>query len=262
MLLDERNGPRWDLPEPLDPPQTYIIAATPRTGSTLLCRMLWDTGLVGAPKEYLNPMQLRDWEVRLGSARSRWVHQALSGRRLVAAGRGWGRARLAAHLQRVRRRRSSGGGFGLKLHHHHRHRLVGDAARWILLTRRDRVAQAVSWARALQTNQWLGGERPKLARYSRRLIRRCLAEIASGEAIWEAHFAAAGVAPLRLQYEDLAVAPRSTVCAVLAHLAVSDTSENAVPAPTLIRQADAINATWVSRFKNEIKKEGKSLSSR
>jgi len=262
MLLDERNGPRWDLPAPLTPPQTYIIAATPRTGSTLLCRMLWATGRVGAPKEYLNPMQLRDWEVRMGSARSRWLHRALSGRRLVLAGQGWSHARLSAHLQRVRQRRSSGGWFGLKLHHHHRQRLVGEASRWILLTRHDRVAQAVSWARALQTNQWIGGEPPRPARYSRRLIRRCLSEIVSGEAIWEARLKAAGVAPLRLRYEDLAAAPQLTVRAVLAHLAVSDTSESAALAPTLIRQADATSAAWVSRFKSEIYKEVKWLSGR
>jgi LPS sulfotransferase NodH len=155
----------------------------------------------------------------------------------------------------VQRRRSSGGWFGLKLHHHHRQRLVGEASRWILLTRQDRVAQAVSWARALQTNQWIGGEPPRHARYSRRLIRRCLSEIVSGEAIWERRFAAAGVEPLRLQYEDLAAAPQLTVRAVLAHLAVSDTSQDAVLAPTLIRQADATNTAWASRFKSEIDKE-------
>lgn len=251
MLLDERNGPCWDLPAPQTPAKTYIIATTPRTGSTMLCRMLWDTGLVGAPKEYLNSMQLRDWEVRMGSVRSRWLHQALSGRRLVVAGRGWGRARLAAHLQRVQQRRSSGGWFGLKLHHHHHRRLVGGASRWIVLTRRDRVAQAVSWARALQTNQWIGGEPPRPARYSRRLIRRCLAEVTSGEALWEAHFTAAGVVPLRLEYEKLVDAPWSTVRAVLAHLSVSDTSPGVALAPTLIRQADATSTAWASRFKSE-----------
>ena len=60
MLLDPRNGPAFDLPTPHSPRRTYVIASTPRTGSTLLARALWDTGLVGAPKEYLNPMQIRD----------------------------------------------------------------------------------------------------------------------------------------------------------------------------------------------------------
>src|SRR5262249_41256156 len=32
----------------------YIVASTPRSGSTFLCRRLWSTGLMGAPAEYFN----------------------------------------------------------------------------------------------------------------------------------------------------------------------------------------------------------------
>ena len=69
-LLDPRNGPRWDLPPPESPPDNYVIAAIPRSGSTLLSRVLWDCGQAGAPSEYLNPMQLCDWERRFGAPRS------------------------------------------------------------------------------------------------------------------------------------------------------------------------------------------------
>lgn len=255
MLLDPRNGPGWDLPAPEAPPRTYVVASTPRTGSTLLCRMLWDAGCLGAPKEYLNPMQLRDWEVRLGTPASRLRHRLLSGRRLALVGPAWSQARLAAHLDRVRQRRSGGGWFGLKLHHHHRDRLTGPVDRWIFLTRTDRIAQAVSWARALQSGQWIGGGAPREVRYSRWLIQRCLDCIVSGEAGWEAHFLHMGVEPLRLRYEMLASAPESTMCAVLAHLAVSDTSESATVEPTLVSQTDATSSAWIARFKSEDKKE-------
>jgi LPS sulfotransferase NodH len=251
VLLDPRNGPGWDLPPPDRAVRTWLLAATPRTGSTLLCRMLWDTGLVGAPKEYLNPMQLRDWEVRLGTPLSAARHRLISGRRLALVGPGWSRRRLAAHLERVRQRRSGGGWFGLKLHHHHLDRLTDPIDRCIFLTRRDRVAQAVSWARALQTDQWIGGEPPQPARYSRWLIARCLSRIESGELGWEAYFRRSGVTPLRLCYEELTAAPSATVHAILAHLAVSDTNVCAAVIPTLVQQADAISSAWIARFKSE-----------
>ncbi|MFT5685294.1 MAG: LPS sulfotransferase NodH [Myxococcota bacterium] len=251
MLLDPRNGPGWDLPAPHAPPKTYVIASTPRTGSTLLSRMLWDTGCVGAPKEYLNPMQLRDWEVRLGTTGSRLRHRLLSGRRLAVVGPAWSAHRLAAHLARVRQRRSGGGWFGLKLHHHHLGRLTRPADRWVFLTRTDQVAQAVSWARALQTGQWIGGEAPRPARYSRWLIQRCLNRVKSGESGWEAFFLRIGVSPLRLKYEALTASPGSTLCAALAHLAVSDTNESAAVIPTLVSQTDATSSAWIARFKSE-----------
>ena len=43
-----------------------MIAAIPRTGSTLLASGLWGTGLAGAPNEYINPLQRRQFEVRWG----------------------------------------------------------------------------------------------------------------------------------------------------------------------------------------------------
>ena len=38
---------------PLVPTRSYLIWFTPRTGSTLLCKGLEDTGLLGKPGEHL-----------------------------------------------------------------------------------------------------------------------------------------------------------------------------------------------------------------
>ena len=48
-LLDARNGEPFDLPPSPLRPRTYVVASLPRTGSTLLCNALWDTGRAGAP---------------------------------------------------------------------------------------------------------------------------------------------------------------------------------------------------------------------
>ena len=254
VLLDPKNGPDHDLPPPPTPPRAYVVASLPRTGSTLLCDALWATGLAGAPQEHLNPMQLRDWSLRAG----RWRYALIRGPLLaLVARRGLPPAKLQAQLDRVRAARSSGGLYGLKLHAHHltRHFPAGDLEsflgplRWIYVTRDDKLSQAISWARAQQTGAWASWQRPDLPPvYSRRRITRCLAQIHEGEALWEAHFAARGVTPLRLSYEQLAQDLPGAVRAALAWLGVAEAEAVEVSPPRLKRQADGVNAAWRARF--------------
>lgn len=255
LLLDPRNDAAYDLP-PAQGGRCYLVASTPRTGSTLLCRSLWDTGRVGAPKEYLNPMQVRDWELRAGRLGSRIRHGALWGPLVGLAGRGyWPDSRLRAYLDRVRQRRTGASGwFGLKLHHHHFERWFTRAGRapsdflgpitWVHLRRDDRLAQAVSWARALQTGRWASHQRALLPPlYRRALVDRCLAAIDRSELAWARWFDQQGVSPLRLTYED--ALDGSGVRKVLALL--GESAE--VPAPSLERQADATSEQWMRRWR-------------
>lgn len=257
-LLDPRNDAAHDLAPPRTPPRTYVIASTPRSGSTLLCRLLWASGRAGAPKEYLNPMQLRDWEVRFGERRrDRALARALRGP-LVGVGmarRGWGPDRIAAHLERVRARRSSGGWFGLKLHHHHRVRWFADArlptllgdVTWIRIQRADRLRQAVSWSRAEQTGQWASWQRPLLPPvYSRRRIEARWKDLDDAERSWDAHLA--GETVLDVGYEELAATPQRTMRRVLHWLEVPDAAAITVNGPDLHRQADATTEHWVARY--------------
>jgi len=217
------------------------VLSTPRTGSTLLCRALWDTGRVGAPKEYVNPMQLRDWAVRAGSRTHRW----LTGPLVALAGRHWGRARLDQHLARVEALRTGPSGcFGMKVHRHHFERWGGFTADVVVrIERQDRLAQAVSWARAKQTNRWADFQKEAVPpRYSRRLIQRCLDDIDAGEAAWTRDFPGA----LSLNYEDVVQDLAGAVDRVLGELGETRAGE---VRPALARQADAMNPAWVERFR-------------
>ena len=256
-LLDPRNGAAHDLPAAPGTPRTYVVASTPRSGSTLLCRLLWGTGLVGAPKEYLNPMQLRDWEVRLGARRrDRLAARALRGP-LVGAGMGrvgWGPDRIHAHLLRVRQRRSSGGWFGLKLHHHHRVRWFPDGVlppflgpiHWIRIRRADRRRQAVSWARAQQTGQWASWQRPLLPPvYSQRRIDACWTALDAADRAWDALLADLPV--LDVHYEELSADPGASVRRVLGWLGAPGAAAARIPPPGVARQADATTEAWIAR---------------
>lgn len=259
-LLDPRNGASGDLRPAAVVGGVLGIASAPRTGSTLLGSVLSGTGLVGDPKEYLNPMQVRDFEARLApEPLTRWRHRVMVGPLVPLAGRGrWTRARLAAYLTRVRAvRTGENGWFGLKIHHHH---LVGwgldapgvvDAllgpVTWVRLTREDRVAQAVSWYRAMQTGRWASWQRegwPPV--YSRAGIAGRLAAIEAAEAGWDRFFAGR-VVPV-LSYEEVAADPGEAAARVLREVGLGAVVPSAPS--RLLRQADEVSAAWIARFRS------------
>lgn len=257
MLLDPRNGPDWDLPPPTAPIRPYVIASSPRTGSTLLARLLWDTGLVGAPKEYLNPMQLRDWGLRLGSPARKAALAPLRGRAVGLAGRPPLLPRdLQAHLAQVIQRRSSKDGFfGLKLHFHHHQQhcsatpltqLLGARPRWIHIHRQDRLAQAISWERALQSGRWASTQGPGLPqRYSRRRIQQALDRIERQERGWARILE--GEEQISLSYESLLTDRQGSLRRILAFLGADE--DTLLPPDPLQRQADHRSQAWAARFR-------------
>ena len=260
MLLDPRNSAEFDL-RAAAPRRVYVIASSPRSGSTYLCRLLWLSRGAGAPKEYLNPMQLRDWEVRLGdTALSRWRHRQLRGAAIGLAGRGrWSDARLRRYLDRVQDRRTDPSGwFGLKIHHHHLQRWFLHAGRdpvswlapqrWIWIRRQDQVAQAVSLARALQTGRWISTQlerRPP--RYRRRMIAHLLSQLVAQDRGWQALLSQQPRPPLVLTYESLREDPESVLRQALGALSLPPPPT--LPIPELRPQADAQSLEWIQRFR-------------
>ena len=125
--------------------------------------------------------------------------------------------------------------------------------RFVHLRRRDVVAQAVSWAKSLQTHFWHpgeavapGGQDPH---YDEELIGRLVAAIERSEADWTVWFAAHSIVPCEVTYEELAADPPRTAQEVLDYLGL-----DVPPDRQLVvghrRQADQLNADWITRFKS------------
>jgi len=144
---------------------SYLICATPRSGSTLLCGLLESSGVAGRPASYFNRRGLHDYADvwRIARPRDGRIDEA------------YVRAALAAG-------KTSNGVFGGRIMAETLPELIGDLAaadsgsavtdlgllsaqlgrlRFVHLRRRDVVAQAVSWAKALQTYYWHPGEAVK-----------------------------------------------------------------------------------------------------
>ena len=120
---------------------------------------------------------------------------------------------------------------------------------YVYLERRDRLGQALSWARAIQTSQYrsthpIMGE----PRYDVVLIRELRDAIEQEYAQWAALFASRGIEPLRIAYEDLVADPQGIVDRVAQLVAVQ-------PAPQIVHaridltvQRDRTSDAWRERF--------------
>jgi trehalose 2-sulfotransferase len=239
-------------------PASYIICATPRSGSTLLCDLLAATGIAGKPASYFRRQSLPRWTERLSVAP------------------GDDRAYLDAVL---REGRGATGIFGLRLMWSTLPELTArlaplypatpdDLARlnaafgptaFIHLSRGDKVAQAVSQVKALQTGLWhLGADGTERERnapeskpgYDPALIRQFVDELEGDEQSWSRWFAAYAVTPLELDYDALSADPAATLARVLTHLQLAPAAA-ASATPRTARLRDAQSEDWIARFKAE-----------
>jgi hypothetical protein len=63
------NGPEFDFPLFTDPPPVrYVLASTPRSGSNMLARALWHTGMAGFAEDYFADEYVLDYFERWGFA--------------------------------------------------------------------------------------------------------------------------------------------------------------------------------------------------
>jgi LPS sulfotransferase NodH len=121
----------------------YCILSSQRTGSTLLGRTLYETGLAGDPLEYFNPPLLV-------VARKQTEKPDLG---------------FSGFLKLIEKRRTSPNGiFGMKVHYHQLKQVLVTEERsaaflrgfdkLIWIRRRDRVGQAISKVIAEKTQVW------------------------------------------------------------------------------------------------------------
>ena len=231
---------------------SYLICATPRSGSTLLCGLLASTEVAGRPQSYFRAPDQQAWADRWNLSRApdggidyqefvRAAKVAGSTPNGVFAARiMWGTMdELAANLR-------GAGGSGTDLD------VLAQAfgpVRFVFLRRGDTVAQAVSWTRAEQTQYWHPGDvavgEPT---YSFEEIHRWHVLIGQHNTAWQDWFRRHDTQPYELWYEDLAARPTSAVRELLAYLGLPAPPEDKIVARDR-RQADQTKADWITRYR-------------
>lgn len=236
----------------MKPPRySYLLCATDRSGSTWLTHGLSSLGTAGRPREYF------------------------SHKFRTPSGLAWSTSSFDAVLDEVFRAGSTPNGvFGSKLmwwqlqqlHRHARPRTeyagiglgelmprVLPGARYIYLTRRDRLRQAISHWKAQQSGVWHHQRNlpraPQLGlsfdfheiEHRLRLLEEC-------EAQWEHYFKQIGAAPLRLTYEEMLNDFTGVLAHIVDYLGIEAPSPLAEPLDAPVRLPDTVADAWIRRY--------------
>lgn len=242
----------------------YLLCATPRSGTTLLCDLLSGTGAAGNPQSFY---RRQDIEKRAGGwglrpedfqGKADFDRAYLSATRQEGAGQTgvfglrlmWGTvSELAERLGFLQPYATDRALF---------ERAFGPLI-YIHVSRRDKVAQAISLLKAEQSGLWHaaadGSERQRTApaapvAYDPARIAELHDELQRDDAAWGAFFARHDIAPMRVEYEALAAAPRAEVRKILLALGRPPQLADDLAVQTS-RMANVESSAWAERFRRE-----------
>ncbi len=245
-----------------------VVASVERTGSTLLCSLLRQTGLAGTPVEYLNIQthNFSKFRRRYGVPRLRFIYRPFGWIRMLTGRFAWRNIswfepvsyrQYLAEIARVNT--TSNGVFGIKMHwnQYKRHmldlNLTADfwnvPVKWVRISRQDEIRQAISFVRAAQSNSWNSNmEIKRDPIYDGASIAAALERITSENADWQTYFEQNNIQPLNISYEQLTREMDDTVRRVMDFIG---TSIDVVPSPQTKQQSDSTSSEWATRFSRE-----------
>lgn len=207
-----------DLPQ-ADVTLTYLILSLPRTGSTMLGSALEGTGLAGVPLEYFNPQHLKQLPQPVSPAALQSYYRDVVSRRTTANGV-FG---MKIHQKQFASLFMEGGKISLA-----GQRFLSSFDRIISITRRDKVAQAMSQVTAYRKQNWNsnlaedeGKQNYEFRREDIPALLESMRDAVIGEIFWERICSSLGLTVLKLVYEDLCENPDVEFGRVLAHLGIS-----------------------------------------
>jgi LPS sulfotransferase NodH len=255
--------------------RSYLVCATPRSGSTLLCETLAATGVAGRPEEYFEALLDTGLPRQPAEYFDPGADEVTGGRLPTPRrGRPLTSAQVVARLRDALERGTTPNGvFGAKmmwgylgdflrgmrgagLAEADDARLLGAAfprLRYVHVARDDKVGQAVSLWRAVQTQAWRhDGDEAGAAEavYRFAAVDHLVALLTEHERAWGAWFAAHGIEPATVRYEELAADPGRVARRVLEDLGIEPPPAG-VAAPAMRRQADARSQAWARRYAEE-----------
>jgi LPS sulfotransferase NodH len=246
---------------------SYIICTTPRSGSTLLCRLLASTGRTGNPDSYYHKAEfMHDWAAKWGLPDADMISK-----------NDFDRAYLGAA---VKAGTAETGIFGLRLQQGYLtllsetldrlypglpsdtvrfERAFGEVL-YLHLVRSDKVAQAVSLVKAEQSGLWHvnadGTELERLAppeepAYAFEALHRQVLALGRANDAWGKWFDYHQIRPLPISYEAFADDPAETVIDICRALGV-DPPEARTIKPSLAKLSDAVSLEWMRRYKADL----------
>jgi len=220
------------------PKRNYFICFTNRSGSTLLAMTLAKSGVMGAPGEMFNPEPLTN---------ARQKH---------------GISSFKEYIDFKIRTTGKQGTFGAKVGIHQLAYLSKygylqrpiSSPKFIYITRKDIVMQAVSLYIAWTTGAWTSNKSPqKTPEYSMNGIAQQLKAIMTTQTQFETFFAAHQIKPLRISYEGIEAELEKKSLQVCRFVGIPKARNITFAQPTLKVQRTELNNEWAERFVTEYK---------
>ncbi len=238
------------------PRQSYFICTTPRTGSELLCEVLARTGVAGKPGEFFYPDRFPHFFEYFGVDTLEVMIERIFAERTTPNGVFGAKMMTGGHLLPfieqcrqlpVYQGRSMAG-----------HELMADLfpnLQYIFLTRRNKVRQAISHWKAIEsgvwhrTNQDSADKEEVTPQFYFESIDHLVQDILLREVVWQEYFDQAGVAPLTIVYEDFVRAPEDTLCLMLDYLGIPIDEDWYLGDITNVKLADATTEEWLQTYR-------------
>ena len=242
---------------------TYVIASTPRSGSSLLAAGLLATGVAGRPEEYFTPDHIGSYkqDLKLPTSCS-WPEYLAKVMAFAATENGVRGVKIHwRHVVVLAQALGFRGDPGVVLE------MLFPAAVFVNIVRADRRAQAISLFRAETTGEWFrssGSARsahPGGLYLARPTPRRAAADLTgvaptygqitgmerildAEQAAWTNYFTTRRHKVLTVRYEELDANYRGEIARVLQFLGADPAHAAGLPKPPLERQSDHINQHW------------------
>ncbi len=237
------------------PRRCYVVCAVASCGSNLLTDALRETGRAGQPKQFFSELFQSGYGAKYGldpvSDYARYVRGVINatatsngvfGFKLM----GWSLEGFLAKL-RGTGQFASADSTDLDV-------LCSAFPRlqFIRIVRHDKLRQAISKARAMQTGLWKladGRNAVGEAHFDRDLITQCLREGEIEQAAWDRFFDNFPATLLMIEYEQLSRDYERTVRTVLNFLGIALQCGSKIGEPITVKQSDAISDEWERRYR-------------
>ncbi len=247
------------------PAQSYIICDTPRSGTTLLCDLLTETGIAGHPDSFFRLESRQWWAEHLNVSTEKWVGTSAFSQQFLSAVLQEGTGQTSVFGMRLMWRDFDSLIKGLDNIYpgiaNDKMRLseAFGSTRFVHLTREDKVAQAISRFKAEQSGLWHintdGTERERLSpesnpAYDAQAISSLVSEYKKHDTAWNNWFTEQNIQPIRIKYEKLAIDPQGTLAKTMSALGLDPTIAKSVTPKTKI-MANMESHQWATRIRME-----------
>ncbi len=231
------------------PKGMFFLLSTPRSGSTVICDLLYKSGFCLA-HEYFQPYEY------LPILASRWdcLQEGILDKEKYTN-------------QLIRFRTLKSGWLGINLHGHHlpifcefKKYFPRSKRIFVRIRRRDIIAQAVSYEIASQTGRWSSEFHTEVTpEYSFDKIKNKINSIEHQNLITDIFLSLLNENVIELFYEDFIMNPSLALSSIIPE----EFHKKVIIEPTLKKQSSKFNKVWIDRFSKEFfETSGKGYSSK